>query len=43
MIEASLFYEAESAGLGFDFLDDVQRVIDSLIRGDADPGRGGVW
>ena len=30
MIEASLFYEAESAELGFEFLDDVQRVIDSL-------------
>ena len=30
MIEASLFYEAESAELGFEFLDDVQRVIDGL-------------
>jgi plasmid stabilization system protein ParE len=30
MVEASLFYEAESAELGFEFLDDVQRVIDSL-------------
>lgn len=30
MTEASLFYEAASAGLGSDFLDDVQRVIDRL-------------
>ena len=30
MVEASQFYEAESADLGFEFLDDVQRVIDSL-------------
>jgi hypothetical protein len=30
MIEASLFYEAASPGLGADFLDDVQRVIDLL-------------
>jgi plasmid stabilization system protein ParE len=30
MTEASHFYEAGSAGLGFEFLDDVQRVIDSL-------------
>jgi hypothetical protein len=30
MTEASLFYEAASIGLGKDFLDDVQRVIDSL-------------
>lgn len=30
MVEASLFYEAESAELGFESLDDVQRVIDSL-------------
>ena len=30
MIEASLIYEAESAGLGFEFLDDVQRVVDEL-------------
>lgn len=30
MVEASQFYEAESAELGFEFLDDVQRVIDSL-------------
>lgn len=27
---ASLFYELESAGLGFEFLDDVQRVVDAL-------------
>jgi toxin ParE1/3/4 len=31
MIGASLFYEAASSGLGIDFLDDVQRVID-LVR-----------
>lgn len=31
MIEASEFYEARSEGLGFEFLDDVQRVID-LVR-----------
>lgn len=30
MTEASLFYEAASAGLGRDFLDDVERVIDGL-------------
>jgi plasmid stabilization system protein ParE len=30
MTEASHFCEAGSAGLGFEFLDDVQRVIDSL-------------
>lgn len=30
MTEASLFYEAESTGLGVEFLDDVQRVIDAL-------------
>ena len=31
MIEASFFYEARSEGLGFEFLDGVQRLID-LIR-----------
>lgn len=30
MTEASLFYEAASLGLGNDFLDDVQRVVDRL-------------
>ena len=30
MVEASLFYEGESSELGLEFLDDVQRVIDSL-------------
>jgi plasmid stabilization system protein ParE len=30
MTEASLFYETASPGLGNDFLDDVQRVVDSL-------------
>lgn len=30
MTEASLFYEAESPGLGAKFLDDLQRVIDLL-------------
>jgi plasmid stabilization system protein ParE len=30
MTEASLFYEGASAGLGSDFFDDVQRVIDVL-------------
>jgi plasmid stabilization system protein ParE len=30
MTEASLFYEAASTGLGNDFLDDVQRVVDTL-------------
>ncbi len=30
MTEACLFYEAAAAGLGSDFLDDVQRVIDAL-------------
>lgn len=30
MIEASLFYEAASPGLGADFLDAVQRVKDML-------------
>lgn len=28
MIEASDFYEARSEGLGFEYLDDVQRIID---------------
>src|ERR1700737_2576238 len=30
MTEASVFYEAASIGLGSDFLDDVQRVVDVL-------------
>jgi len=30
MIEASLFYEAASTGLGNSLLDDVQRVVDRL-------------
>lgn len=30
MIEASQFYELRSIGLGFDFLDDVQRIVDTL-------------
>ena len=30
MIEAALYYEAASSGLGASFLDDVQRVIDNL-------------
>ena len=30
MTEAALFYEAESSGLGVEFLDDVQRVVDAL-------------
>lgn len=30
MIEAALFYEAAAAGLGDDFLDDVQHAIDSV-------------
>ena len=30
MTEASVFYEAASVGLGSDFLDDVQRVIDTI-------------
>lgn len=30
MIEAALFYEGEAAGLGDDFLDDVQHAIDSV-------------
>ncbi len=30
MIGASLFYEAASTGLGSDFLNDVQRVVDNL-------------
>lgn len=30
MTEASLFYEAELSGLGLEFLDDVQRVVDAL-------------
>lgn len=30
LIEALLFYEAASPGLGADFLDEVQRVIDML-------------
>ena len=30
MTEASLFYQAISTGLGNDFLDDVQRVVERL-------------
>ena len=30
MTEAAVFYESSSAGLGSDFLDDVQRAIDRL-------------
>ncbi len=30
MTEASAFYETASVGLGSDFLDDVQRVVDAL-------------
>jgi plasmid stabilization system protein ParE len=30
MIEAALYYEAASTGLGTNFLDDVQRVVDNL-------------
>ena len=30
MVEAALYYEAASSGLGDSFLEDVQRVIDSL-------------
>ena len=30
MTEAALFYENEAAGLGVDFLDDVQRTINRL-------------
>jgi len=30
MTEASVFYEAASVGLGSDFLDDVQRVVETL-------------
>jgi plasmid stabilization system protein ParE len=30
MTEASVFYQASSNGLGSDFLDDVQRVVDNL-------------
>ena len=30
MTEASLFYEAASTGLGNDFLNDIQRVVDNL-------------
>ena len=32
MIEASLFYEARSEGLGFEFLDGVERLIDLLCK-----------
>lgn len=32
MTEASLFYQSASTGLGDDFLDDVQRVVDSLCE-----------
>jgi plasmid stabilization system protein ParE len=38
MTEAAVFYEAASARLGSDFLDDVQRVID-LVRGQPSIGR----
>jgi toxin ParE2 len=30
MTEAAVFYESRSAGLGSDFLDDVQRAVDRL-------------
>ena len=32
MIEASEFYEARSEGLGFEFLDDVQRIINLVCE-----------
>ena len=32
MVEAALYYEAASNGLGDSFLDDVQRAIDSLCE-----------
>ena len=32
MIEAAVFYEAASSGLGNDFLDDVQQAIDRLCE-----------
>lgn len=32
MIEASLFYEARSEGLGFEFLDAVERLIDLVCE-----------
>jgi toxin ParE1/3/4 len=31
MTQASVFYEATTSGLGVDFLDEVQRVIDILV------------
>ncbi len=31
MTEAALFYEAAGSGLGHDFLDDVQHVIDNVM------------
>jgi toxin ParE1/3/4 len=42
MTEASLFYEAASPGLGDDFLDDVQRVIEAVREyPQLGPGVGG--
>lgn len=38
MTEASIFYQAASVGLGADFLDEVQRVID-IIREHPELGR----
>ena len=32
MIEAALYYESASRGLGDDFLDDVQRAADNLRK-----------
>src|SRR5258708_1404832 len=32
MVQASLFYDAASSGLGNDFLDDVQQAIDRLCE-----------
>jgi plasmid stabilization system protein ParE len=38
MTEASIFYEAATSGLGADFLDEVQRIID-IIREHPELGR----
>ncbi len=32
MLDAAAFYEARTPGLGLDFLDEVERVIESILK-----------
>jgi hypothetical protein len=42
MTEAALFYEAANAGLGDDFLDDIQHAIDTIRERPRAWRKGGV-